>query len=31
MKTYFVLGKTGFNLPMPDLKYAARESEHEFK
>lgn len=31
MTTYWVLGKKGFNMPMPDLKKAAKPEEHDFK
>jgi len=31
MITYFVLGKTGFDMPMPDLSRAATAEEHDFK
>lgn len=31
MTTYWLLGKDGFDLPLPSLALAASEAEHEFK
>lgn len=31
MTTYWVLGKKGFDKPMPDLSKAAKPEEHDFK
>ena len=29
--TYFLVGKNGFSMALPDLRFAADLSEHEFK